>query len=99
MLTARQVYEELASQTDATLYIEPPENIKMVYPAAVITTTGYRSRYANNKKYQIQPRIQVMVVSRQAQHPLVDLFVRRPRCRHSNHLVKDGLHHDYFTLS
>lgn len=99
MLTPRDVYDELNGISDATVYIEPPENVKMAYPAAVISTVGYRHEYADNRKYYIYRRIQVTVISRSPDHPLVDYLVRRHQCRHSNHVVRDGLHHDYFTLT
>lgn len=81
------------------VYFQPPESIRMEYPAIIFGHAGYDTISANNSKYKIDRRYSVTLVYNDFEmEEAVDALLALPYCSHDRHYVADQLHHDVFTL-
>lgn len=80
------------------VYFQPPENIKMNYPAIIYSREGIDSTHADDMKYLHNHRYQIMVVGTDPDTDLIDKMLEIQRCRYDRHYIADNLHHDVFTL-
>jgi len=81
------------------VYIEPPSNVKMAYPAFVIFRSSGLSRFANNMPYKFNPSFDVTYISFEPDDPNVEKIVMGfPMIRLNRHFTSDDLHHDSFIL-
>lgn len=80
------------------VYYQPPESIKMKYPAIVYSRSRIPVRHADNDPYLIDHAYQVTLIDWNPDNPLVDEFARLHRCSFDRHFTHDNLNHDVFTL-
>lgn len=81
-----------------SVYYQPPESIKMTYPAIVYERSRIENRHSNNKVYIQNHTYSVTVIDRMPDSDVVEQLSRLPLCRHDRHFVSDNLNHDVFTL-
>lgn len=80
------------------VYFQPPESIKIVYPAIIYSREAIRQVYANNEQYLKKKRYSVIVIDKNPDTSLVDLVSALPLCEYSRHYEKDNLNYDAFSL-
>ena len=80
------------------VYYDPPENLKMEYPAIIYSKSKIDSRHANDKIYKKMTRYELIVISRKPDSPMIDDLLELPYCSYDRHYVSDNLHHDVLTL-
>ena len=68
------------------VYYQPPESIKMQYPAIVYSRERIDNRHANND------------IDKNPDSEIVEKVSRLPFCRFDRHYVADNLNHDVFTI-
>lgn len=95
--------EELQALLESLLgskqvYYQPPENIKMSYPAIVYFKSRIDTKKANDKTYQKRPRYEVTVIGRRPDHAVIQKILDLPYASYDRHYVADNLHHDVLTL-
>ena len=80
------------------VYHQPPENVKMEYPAIVYSKQTEDDIFANNLKYKTQDEYQLTVIDRNPDSKFPGKISKLPFTSHNTRFVKDGLYHDVFTL-
>lgn len=80
------------------VYFQPPESVKMKYPAIVYGLDNIESTYANDGVYLSQRRYSVTVIDRDPDSPIVDRVVTLPLCKFDRRFEHDNLNHNVFTL-
>ena len=80
------------------VYYQPPETIKMRYPAIRYNRSRMDSKYANNKKYSMMDCYELTVISRLPDDPVIKKLLQLPYCSYDRHYVADNLHHDALTI-
>lgn len=80
------------------VYFQPPESIKMNYPAIVYSLDDIDSLYANNGVYLSGKKYEVIVIDADPDSELIDKVAALPTCQFDRHYTKDNLNHDVFTL-
>lgn len=80
------------------VYYQPPENVKMEYPAIRYSKKKPDVKRANNKIYTKTNCYEVIVISRKPDEPVIGKIEELPMCEWDNHYVVDNLNHDVFTL-
>lgn len=80
------------------VYYQPPENVKMEYPAIRYSKKKPDVKRANNKIYMKTNCYEVIVISRKPDEPVIGKIEELPMCEWDNHYVADNLNHDVFTL-
>lgn len=80
------------------VYFQPPESIKMKYPAIVYTRYTIQNGYADNNVYNQSNAYQVTVIDKEPDSNIVEKISALPFCRFVRHFETDNLNHDVFYL-
>ena len=80
------------------VYFQPPESVKIKYPAIIYSRNDIDNRFANNDVYKQTYNYQVTVIDRDPDSEIVDKISKLPTCRFNRHFVSDNLNHDVFIL-
>ena len=80
------------------VYYQPPESIKMEYPAIVYSKSDIQSRFANGSAYSLSSRYEIIVIDRKPDNPVIDKLLIMPYCSFDRHYKSDNLNHDILTL-
>lgn len=95
-LDLQALFEEILGSRNA--YSDPPESVKMHYPAIRYSRKAIENRFANNSVYAQKNCYEVIVIYDDPDSELPIEISRLPMCSHDRHYVADNLHHDVFTL-
>lgn len=79
-------------------YFQPPESVKMNYPAIVYALDNIENTYADDGVYLSSRRYAVTVIDKDPDSLLIGKVAALPTCRYNRHYEKDNLNHDVFTL-
>lgn len=80
------------------VYFQPPESIRMIYPAIVYSRARIDNRHANDFVYKQDDAYEVIVIDRNPDSEIVRKISKLPKCRFDRHYKADNLNHDVFTL-
>lgn len=80
------------------VYFQPPESIKMKYPAIVYSRSDIPTEFANNNPYIQSQAYEVIVIDPNPDSAIVEKISQLPKCRFDRHYASDNLNHDVFTL-
>ncbi len=80
------------------VYYQPPESVKIKYPAIVYSRSNIENTHANNKVYYQKTSYEVTVIGKQPDSETADKISLLPFCRFNRHFVSDNLYHDVFTI-
>lgn len=80
------------------VYYQPPESIKMKYPAIVYSREDIENTSADNLTYKQSHFYQVTVIDADPDSEIVHKVSRLPRCIYDRHFTSDNLNHDVFTI-
>lgn len=80
------------------VYFQPPESIKMNYPAIVYGLNGIDNQYADDGVYLSHREYSVTVIDKDPDSGIVGKVAAMPKCRFNRPYQKDNLNHFVFTL-
>ena len=80
------------------VYFQPPESIKMNYPAIVYGLDDIDNQYANDGVYLSHRRYSVTVIDKNPDSEIVGKVYALPNCKFNRAYQKDNLNHYVFTL-
>ena len=80
------------------VYYQPPESVKMEYPAIVYSKSNISIRFANDVAYSKRIRYTIIVVDRKPDNSVIDKLLELPYCTYDRHYISDNLNHDSLTL-
>lgn len=80
------------------VYFQPPENLRLIYPAVVYARNNVSTQYADNLPYKTTPGYSVIVIDEDPDSVIVKNLMQLPCCRWNRHYAADNLNHDEFTL-
>ena len=92
----QNVLEELLGSRN--VYYQPPESLKMDYPAIVYARKTIDNSYANNSVYKQNYAYEITVIDKNPDSEIVNKVSKLPTCRFDRHFKSDNLNHDVFTL-
>ena len=92
----QNVLEELLESRN--VYYQPPESLKMNYPAIVYARKTIDNSYANNSVYKQNYAYEITVIDKNPDSEIVNKISKLPTCRFDRHFKSDNLNHDVFTL-
>ena len=95
-LDLQSLLEELLESRN--VYYQPPESIKMQYPAIRFSKKRIDSKYANNAKYSMRDCYELTVISRTPDHPVIKKLLALPYCSYDRPYIADNLNHDVLTI-
>ena len=80
------------------VYYQPPESVKMEYPAIRYSRPGIDTKFANDRPYMHKNRYEIIVIDRRPDNAVIDEILKMPMSVHVRHYTADNLHHDVLTL-
>ena len=80
------------------VYYQPPENVKMEYPAIRYSLNGIFTFRANDSLYGKRPQYQIIVIDRLPNNAVIEKILELPYSEYTRHYETDGLNHDVLTL-
>lgn len=94
----RPEFQDILEAICPTVYFQPPEDMKMVYPCIVYQRDPGSTKFANNLPYNYEQQYQVTLISRDPDDPLKEQLVRLRKTRHARFFVAYNLNHDVFSI-
>ena len=95
--------EQLQSKLEELLgsenvyYQRPPSN-GLKYPAILYSKSKIASTYADNKKYLMNTRYDVIVIDKRPDNPVIKKLLELPYCDYDRAYKSDNLYHDSLIL-
>lgn len=80
------------------VYFDPPESVKMRYPAIRFSKAKVQNIRANNSVYKQHTAYDVTVMYFDPDSDISDRVSKLPMCSFDRHYVVDNLHHDTYRL-
>lgn len=80
------------------VYFQPPENVKIQYPAIVYSLSEIRNTFADNSVYSRKKAYDVTVIDKNPDSEIVDKVSELPLCRFGRHYKSENLNHYAFTI-
>ena len=80
------------------VYFQPPENLRMKYPAIVYSMADVDKSYADNSSYIATMGYEIIVIDRDPDSDVVKRVACLPLCRFDRSYAADGLNHSVFTM-
>lgn len=80
------------------VYYQPPESVKMKYPAIVYSRDDIVNTPANNGVYKQDRKYQLTVIDQDPDSEIVNKVSLLPMCIFDRHFKSDNLNHDVFTI-
>ncbi len=99
MLSRLQLHEELCTMLGSRhVYFQPPESVKLVYPAIVYQRVNIDNTPADNDIYKQDTQYRLTYITYNPDDPLVEKLSRYRHAKHTAHFASDQLNHDIFTI-
>lgn len=80
------------------VYYQPPESLKMEYPAIRYSRDDILSTNADDMKYSKHNRYQVIVIDKRPDNPTIEKLLELPYSSFDTHYVSNNLNHDVISL-
>lgn len=99
MATRLELHSKLVELLGSeNVYYQPPESVKMQYPAIRYSRKDIESEYANDTKYLNHNKYELIVIDRKPDNEVIDKLLQLPYCSYDRPYVADNLNHDVLTL-
>ena len=80
------------------VYYDPPESLKISYPAIIYSKSGLTNKKADDANYRINTIYDITVIDKRPDNPVIKKLLELPYCSYDRHFVSDNLHHDTLTI-
>lgn len=81
-----------------SVYYQPPESVKLAYPAIVYSLREIRKLNANNGGYNLVPCYEAILIDKNPDSGFVESMVNMPYSSFNRSYVADNLNHFVFTI-
>lgn len=81
------------------VYYQPPESIKIKYPAIIYSRNNIDNNFADDIVYMQNHTYQIIVIDANPDSEIVNKISKLPMCRYNRHYTSDNLNHDVFVLN
>ena len=81
------------------VYYQPPESIKIKYPAIIYSRNNIDNNFADDIVYMQNHTYQIIVIDANPDSKIVNKISKLPMCRYNRHYTSDNLNHDVFILN
>lgn len=80
------------------VYFQPPESIKMNYPAIVYALESIKNLRANGGVYLSNRKYKVILIDPDPDSEFVELLNKLPHCKFITHYTSNNLNHFVYSL-
>lgn len=98
--TRLDLHSKLCSILESTnVYFQPPENIKMNYPAIVYEMSSIKTNHADGGVYLFNKCYDITLIHNNPDNDIVDrILMEIPHSSFNRHFKSDGLNHYVFRV-
>ena len=89
-------FEEILGSPN--VYFQPPESVKMKYPAIVYSIKNIEKSFANNLSYILSPGYEAILIDEDPDSEYVEEILRLPYSSFDRHYKSNNLNHWVFTI-
>lgn len=82
----------------SNVYYQPPENLKLQYPAIVYSKNRKTNAKADNIKYLNHNRYEVIVIDKMPDNAVIDKLLELEYSSYDRHYVSDNFNHDVIEI-
>ena len=79
-------------------YYNPPESVKMEYPAIKYSKKAIPAKYASNRIYSRMTGYELIVISKTPDNEVINKLMELPYISYDRQYKADNLNHDVLTL-
>lgn len=99
-MPSRLELQELLETTlgSRNVYFQPPESMKIQYPAIVYSRDDIANSFANDNVYRQVYAYQIIVIDKDPDSEIVGRVSKLPTCKFRRHYKSDNLNHDVFII-
>lgn len=83
---------------NGNVYYQPPESVKIEYPAIIYSKADIDKKHADNSAYLLTKQYEIIVVDKKPDNPVIDKLLALPMCSYNRTYKSDNLNHDVLTL-
>lgn len=80
------------------VYFQPPESLKINYPAIIYSLNSFLDINANNKLYLSKTSYSITLINKNPDNVFVDKIKQLPYCSFDRSYTSDNLNHYVFTI-
>ena len=80
------------------VYYQPPESLKLEYPAIVYSRDNIDKKSADDTAYLLKNSYEIIVIDKKPDNPVIGKLLALPMCRYDRTYKSDNLNHDVLTL-
>lgn len=80
------------------VYYQPPESLKMQYPAIRYSKSNIESKHADDMKYSNFTLYEIIVIDKRPDNQAIEKILSLPLSSFDRHYVSDNLNHDVINL-
>lgn len=80
------------------VYYQPPESMKLEYPAIVYHKAKLEFKRANNGQYLRYNSYTITVIDRKPDNEVIDKLLELPLCSYDRNFKTNNLEHDVLTI-
>jgi hypothetical protein len=80
------------------VYYQPPETVKMEYPAIRYSKSDIDSKYANDAKYSNITQYEIIVIDKRPDNNVIQKILDLPLSSFDRHYTANNLNHDVIKL-
>lgn len=99
MASRLELHEELVKILGSrNVYYQPPESLKLRYPAIVYSRSDIRNVFADNDVYSQSHHYEVVVIDSNPDSEIVEKMSKFKTSRFQRHYTFENLNHDVFNV-
>lgn len=99
MATREQLQSKLEELLGSTnVYYQSPPSTGMKYPAILYSKSKIDHKLANNKKYSLSTRYDLIVIDKRPDNPVINKLLELDYCSYDRQYKSDNLYHDSLTI-
>ena len=88
----------LLKKLTPNVYYQPPESVRINYPAIIYSRERNSSLKADNINYLSRHQYKIIVIDKNPDSEIVEEISQLPYCRFSSHYTQNNLNYDVFSL-
>lgn len=99
MLSRLELHTELCDILGSrNVYYQPPESLRIKYPAIIYSLEGIENLFSGNDIYLQKCTYRIIVVDSDPDSVIVNKIAKLIGFKHVNHYTSDNLNHDVFRV-
>lgn len=80
------------------VYYQPPQTLKISYPAIIYSKSRIDTRKANDSTYSRTVGYDIIVIDKRPDNPVIHKLLDLPYCSYDRNYKSDNLIHDVLTI-